>query len=125
MRSSLELRLERADPGSPVGLHPLGLRRVGEAQMLDGCGALRLALRREGDVDAARAVAPVEAGRTRRQYRPLAQLAVRQPALAQVVVDERRVQAADRDRDRLGGGDREAVVVLADGAQTTGALVAR
>ena len=39
-------------------------------------------------------------------------------------VDERVVEPLDRHRDGLRGGDGEAVLVLADGAQAAGALVA-
>src|SRR3712207_8913864 len=54
---------------SPERLHPPGLRRVGEPRVLERHGALRLALRVEGQVDSGLAVAPVEAGRRSEERR--------------------------------------------------------
>ena len=88
---------------------PSGSRSCESAAVL-----LRLALGGEGDVDAGRPVAPVEARRARLDRGALAQVAVGQPALAQARVDERRVEPLDRDGDGLRGGDGEAVLVLAD-----------
>jgi hypothetical protein len=61
-RTALELHLESGQALAPEGLHAPGRFGVGEPLVLEGHGALRLALRREPDVDPHRAVAPVEAG---------------------------------------------------------------
>jgi predicted phosphodiesterase len=88
--------------------------------MLDVDDALGCALGREPHDDPCLAVAPVEAGRPRLRRGALAKPAVGQPAFAQRLVDERVVQAVDRNRDGLRGGDREAVGVLTDGTVTAG-----